>query len=179
MNERPQGRDTVMDTASLVRRRRFEWLSPVLIVIGVVFGLVLLLKFIVFPAAQIGPRWKTIQVLRSADRQHIAQLERLYGHIDVNFLVTLDSDVIHHSADCAHKESIPFRETLAWDETANVLVFQLANETVFAYDVASRSEIDPSRYESLVLPTVTLKDIGFEGEGELRRRMQSADATVS
>lgn len=158
-----------MDTApEATPRRPFRWLPPALALIALLFGLPVLL-FVVF-----GPHWRQVQELRSRDRQHIAQLERLYGYIDVDFRVSLDGKVIHRSWDCSPDDTLPFRETLAWDESGDVLVFELAGEPVFAYDVAARSEVDPSRFKSLVIPRVTLEDIGFEGRRDLRRRMQSS-----
>jgi len=126
-----------------------------------------------------GPHWRTVQVLQSADRQHVAKLDRLYGDIDTNFRITLDGEKIHHSYDCAPRETIPCRETLAWDTTGKVLVFELANEIVFAYDLPSQAEIHPSRFDEITVPTITLDDIGFDGEDDLRRRQQETETETA
>lgn len=111
--------------------------------------------------------WRPVQTLRSTDRQHVAQLERLDGRMEVRFRVSLDGEVLHDSRGCTPHENLPFRETLAWDRSDKQLVFQLANAIVFAWDVPSQTEIHPSRFDEIDVPTITLKDIGFEGRDEL------------
>jgi hypothetical protein len=141
-------------------------------------GVVIIGAPILFVFKMIG-HWERVQLLRSADQNHVAELERLYGYIDTNFCVTLDSRVIHRSWDCAPDERIPFRETLAWDTTGNVLVFELANEIVFAWDVPSQTEIHPSRFDEITVPQITLKDIGFEGRDELQLEKQQGTEPVA
>jgi hypothetical protein len=119
------------------------------------------------------PKWHRVQVLRSPNGQHVATLERSYQHIDVNFRIRLDGRQIHWSFDCAPRETLPFRETLAWDVNGEILTFELCGEIVFAYDVRTETEMPPSQFSSIVLPQVMLKDIGFEGLKDLRQK-QSA-----
>jgi hypothetical protein len=111
--------------------------------------------------------WRSVQTLRSSDRQHIAHLERLDGRMEVQFRVSLDGEVLHDSWGCTPNEKLPFRETLAWDSSDKLLVLELANEIVFAYDVTTQTEIHPSRFDEITVPTITLSDIGFEGRDEL------------
>ena len=105
---------------------------------------------------------RLVQVLRSSDAQHSAELRRIEG-LDVNFLVFLNGKRVHRSHDCSPNKSIPFRETLAWDNTGKILVLQLAGRTVFAVDVHSGQEVHSRDFGTIKLPKVTLKDIGFEG----------------
>ena len=117
-------------------------------------------------------RWERIQILESPGRHHVAALSRLYGYIDVNFRITLDGKRIYWSPDCAPNYSLPFRETLAWDTTGKILVFQLAGETVFAYNIDSGKPVDPKRFSTIQIPIVTLDDIGFEGRHLFREQAQ-------
>ena len=143
-------------------RRYAQWLIPVLSVpILLFFGLPLVVRLL------FGIGWWRVQILETDDGRHRAVLERSYGGFDTNFCVTLDGRVIHRSWDCRPSSRVPFRETLAWDDSGNVLVFELANEIVFAYDVPTQTEIHPSRFDEITVPTITLSDIGFEGRDEL------------
>lgn len=150
--------------------RRYRWFLAVLIALALLFAVPVWLFWGLLP------HWQRVQVLESADRQHVATLERLYGGFDTNFRVKLDGKEIHWSWDCRPTETIPFRETLAWDESGSVLVFELANEIVFAYDLPSHSEVDPMEFHSLKIPAITLDDIGFEGRDELRSRQQGTES---
>jgi hypothetical protein len=138
---------------------RWEWFAAALVVI-VLGG-----SFYAFI-----PKWYRVQVLRSPDGDHVATLERSYQHIDVNFRIRLDGKLIHHSWDCAPRESLPFRETLVWDVDGKILAFELCREIVFAYDLQTGTETAPNQFSSIVLPQVTLKDIGFEGLQDLRQK---------
>jgi hypothetical protein len=135
----------------------------ILILLGAALALVL-------PALARGifGHWQRIQVLRSRDCQHTAELYRLYGYIDANFEIHLDGKRIHRSPDCVPDPALPFRETLAWDVSGNVLLFQLAGETVFAYDLPSRAEISVDQFSAIEVPKVTLEDIAFEGFHKVR-----------
>ena len=115
-------------------------------------------------------RWECIQVLESPDRTHVARLYRLYGYIDVNFRITLNGKRVYWSPDCAPDDTIPFGETLAWDSTGAILVFRLAGETVFAYDVSSGAIVEPKVFATIRVPAVTLDRIGFEGRQLLREQ---------
>lgn len=122
------------------------------------------------------PRWHRIQLLRTPDGTRVATLERLYGYVDVNFRIRLDGKLIHHSWDCAPHEELPFRETLAWDTSGKILTLELCGERVFAYDMTTGTEIDPSRFPTIEVPQPTLKDIGFEGLQELRGKQSASVA---
>lgn len=112
-------------------------------------------------------------MLEKFDGSGRAELWRSYGWIDVNFRVRWKGRTIHVSNDCRSTLTIPFRELLAWDETGRILVFQLAGDTVFAFDTATERKLEPHEFEMLTLPTVTLDDIGFEGLRQLRREMKN------
>jgi hypothetical protein len=112
--------------------------------------------------------WQRIQVLRSRDRQHTAELYRLYGYIDANFEIHLDGKRIYRSPDCAPDATLPFRETLAWDVSGKVLLFQLAGETVFAYDLPAGAEISAHELCTIAVPQITLEEIAFEGLQKVR-----------
>jgi hypothetical protein len=173
MTDQDTPRDAIERAVAEALRRKILTVVAVLAIVGVIFVVPVLL---VLPL--LGD-WERVQVLQSADRRHLAELERLYGYIDVNFCITLDGKEIHRSWDCAPNATIPFRETLAWDDTGNVLVFELANEIVFAYDLPSQTEIPPSRFDEITVPKITLKDIGFEGRDELELEKQQGTEPVA
>lgn len=139
---------------------------------GVLMTVLAVLGLRVISGTMLFPKWRCIQVLRTPDLEHVAKLHRLYGYIDVNFKITLDGNKIYHSRDCAPDASLPFRETLAWDASGKVLVFQLADQIVFAFDTALQRELYPGEFSALVLPVVTLDDIGFGGRHELKDMIQ-------
>ena len=118
--------------------------------------------------------WECIQILKARDHAHIAKLYRLYGYIDVNFRIVLDGKRIYWSPDCAPDYSLPFRETMAWDETGSILVFQLAGQNVFAYDLATREAIAPELLKGIRTPRITLNDMGFEGRHQLGQEEDKA-----
>lgn len=108
--------------------------------------------------------WRTIQVIKTADRGHTAELRRLYGYIDVNFEIHVDGRKIYHSPDFAPAYDRPFREWITWDEGRKNVVFMAADQILFAYNLDNRTSVPTKDFSSLVIPRYTLLDIGYEGE---------------
>lgn len=129
--------------------------------------------------ARILGRWECIQILETQDHAHVAKLYRLYGYIDVNFRIMLDGKKIYWSPDCAPNYTLPFRETMTWDETGKILVFQLADQNVFAYNIMTRKVITPELLVEIKTPRITLNDIGFEGRHQLRQEKDKASNQAS
>ena len=116
--------------------------------------------------------WERIQILETKDHAHTAKLYRLYGYIDVNFRIILDGKRIYWSPDCAPDYTLPFGETLAWDTTGKIILFRLAGETVFAYDISTGRSLAPKDFTNIQMPSVTLDNIGFEGRHQLRQELE-------
>ena len=123
--------------------------------------------------------WKCIQILETQDHAHTVKLYRLYGYIDVNFRIELDGKRIYWSPDCAPDKSLPFRETMAWDETGNILVFQLAGRNVYAYNLVTSEAIAPELLKGIKTPRITLNDIGFEGRHQFEQEEDNASNKAS
>ncbi len=108
--------------------------------------------------------WRTIQVLQTTDRKHTAELNRLYGYIDVNYKITVDGTKVYWSPDFAPRKDCAFREWITWDEKQKNIVFIAANRILFAYNLDSQAPVPQTELSSLVIPFTPLQELGFEGE---------------
>jgi hypothetical protein len=108
--------------------------------------------------------WRTIQVIKTENRGHTAELRRLYGYVDVNFEIHLDGRKIYHSPDFAPAYDRPFREWITWDEGRKNVVFMAADQILFAYNLDDHASVPTKEFPSLVIPRYSLFDLGYEGE---------------
>lgn len=108
--------------------------------------------------------WQTIQILKTGDRSHTADLRRSFGGIDVNFKIVLDGVEIYRSPDFAPDDSRSFREWITWDEKEKALVFIVADQVLFAYSLETKMPLLPQAFPTLVIPRSSLGDLGYEGD---------------
>lgn len=114
--------------------------------------------------------WRTIQVIKTEDRNHTAELRRLYGYIDVNFKIILDGKKIYHSPDFAPAYDRPFREWITWDKTRKNIIFVVTDQILFAYNLNTGAPVPAEEFSSLEIPHYTLSDIGYEGVSQEKKR---------
>lgn len=126
------------------------------------FLLAVVISFYIGRLSNLG--WSTIQILSTKDRSHTAELRRLYYYIDVNFRIVLDGKIIYRSPDFTPYDDRPFREWITWDESGKHLVFIVADQILFAYDIETDSPLSPDSFPSLKIPRYSLADIGYEGD---------------
>lgn len=95
--------------------------------------------YIVFAVSSgiIGAR--QIQKLESpSNRSDIATLHKTNGLGDLSFIVKLNGIEIYHSPDYAALPDHLYRETLLWDKTGEVIVFELMGKRVFAFNTRTK-----------------------------------------
>lgn len=107
--------------------------------------------------------FRPVQYLRSSDGAHQAILERVDG-IDLNFRVKVDGKEIYRSPDFAPRRDIPFRETLLWDDSGNVLLFEVGGHRLFGYNVAQGQALSNVALLQAKVSPVPIKKYGFEGQ---------------
>jgi hypothetical protein len=82
---------------------------------------------------------RVVQILRSPNGKHEAQLTWRYAFLDLNFLIDLNGERIYTSPDFDPQYILPFRETLLWDESGRYLIFEVNGQRLWGYDVFNRS----------------------------------------
>ncbi|PQV62452.1 hypothetical protein B1R32_13410 [Abditibacterium utsteinense] len=107
--------------------------------------------------------FRPVQRLASPDRAHLAVLERV-DNIDFNFRILLDGQKIYHSPDFNPNSSLPFRETLLWDTTGKLLIFQVTRRQLFGYDVLQQRVLSGAEVLQAKVATPTEMEISFEGK---------------
>lgn len=125
------------------------------------FLLAVVISFYIGRLSNLG--WRTIQILSTKDRSHTAELRQHY-FIAVNFRIILDGKTIHRSPNFAADTDRPFREWITWDESGKHLVFIVADQILFAYDIETDTPLSPESFPSLKIPRYSLADIGYEGD---------------
>jgi hypothetical protein len=101
----------------------------------------------------------TVATKRSPDGRHVAKLVRVQG-IDVNFRVYVDGDRVYSSADFAPVPT-DFREQLAWDESGQAVVLEVAGIRLFGYHAGERRPLTAEKLSKVEF--TPLADLGFEG----------------
>jgi hypothetical protein len=114
-----------------------------------------------------------LQTLMSPDGRYKAELIRLDA-IDRNYIVRLNGGRVYSSPDFAPSRDVPFRETLAWDKTGQIVVLEIARHRIFGYDAANRKQLSDDELLAVeLLPDPPLWKYYFESEwpgvGRVRR----------
>jgi hypothetical protein len=115
--------------------------------IGIFIGL-LIVPFYETSASLVGG--KPIQTLYAPNTNHTAVLLRKHKLADINFVVKVDGQRVYLSSDYYGLPDHLYRETLVWDKTGRIVVFELMGKRVFAYDAEEKREIgknELSKYE--------------------------------
>lgn len=101
----------------------------------------------------------TVMIKYSPDRKHTAKLARAKG-IDLNFLVYVDSQKVHHSPDFAPTDA-DFREQIVWSIDSQSVILLVAETRLFGYHVQEKRALSDSELFKARLPG--LKELRFEG----------------
>jgi hypothetical protein len=106
---------------------------------------------------------RVVQIIKSPKEKHEAQLIRRYAFLDLNFVIELDGKRIYTSPDFRPNYTIPFRETLLWDESGHYLVFEVNWQRLWGYNVFNRKPLTPAELRTVKIPKVKPEDLGYSG----------------
>ena len=113
----------------------------------------------IFPVWRIG----TVQILRSPEGAHIAELRRADG-IDLNFYVKVNGKLVYRSPDFAPNSRVDFHERLVWDKSGKVVVLKVTGRRLFGYDAYNKRPLsDKELLEVEFAPEPNDWEYGFEG----------------
>ncbi|BBO35922.1 hypothetical protein [Lacipirellula parvula] len=108
--------------------------------------------------------WTTLQTAKSPDGRHTARVVRS-DHIDRNYSIYVDGRRVFISPDFAPRRDIAYHEELAWDDSGNILVFEVAGQRLFGYDVAAGRKLDDDELLAVKLaPKPELWEYYYESE---------------
>lgn len=121
--------------------------------------------YVSYSAARfVSPRdQRVVQILKSPTEKHEAQLIWRYAFLDLNFVIELDGNRIYTSPDFRPNYTIPFRETLLWDESGRYLVFEVNGQRLWGYDVFKRKPLTPAELRAVRIAKVKSGDLGYSG----------------
>ena len=85
---------------------------------------------------------RNIQTLESPKNMHSAQLLKKINLADINYIVKVDGRRVFVSPDLMNFPDHLYRETLVWDETGTVVVFEQMGRRIFAYNAAEKRELN-------------------------------------
>jgi hypothetical protein len=108
--------------------------------------------------------FRPVQYLRSSDKVHQAALEREEHFLDLTFRVILDGQQIYRSPEFGGRPDIPFRETLLWDDSGNILLFEVGGHRLFGYDIAQSRTLSNVELVQVKASPVPDRKYGFEGQ---------------
>lgn len=102
---------------------------------------------------------RQIQKLESPNHgSNIATLHKTNGLGDLNFIVKLNSAEIYHSPDYPAFPDHLYRETLMWDKTGEVLVFELMGKRVFAFNTVTKKQLEKGELSKFILFPLTTEN---------------------
>lgn len=105
-----------------------------------------------------------LQMLYSPDSKHHAELIRT-DFIDRNYRVRVDGATVYQSPDFAPRRDIPFRETLVWDASGKIVIFEVGGHRVFGFDTSTAKSLSDRQLLAVELaPVPMLWDYHFEAE---------------
>jgi len=125
------------------------------------FLLAIVISFFVGRLSNLGR--STIQSIETEDRSHTAKL-RFHYFIAVHYQIVLDGKTIYRSPNFSAAKDRPFREWITWDESGKHLVFIVADQILFAYDIETDTPLSPDSFPALKIPRYSLGHLGYEGD---------------
>jgi hypothetical protein len=112
-----------------------------------------------------------VQELKSPDSNHTARLVRNM-FIDLNFKVLVDGKLVYVSTDFPASETIPYRETLLWDESSRFVILEVLGHRLFGYDTQNETQLTGQELLSIPIPepwiVQHLENSGFWPEDETK-----------
>ncbi len=138
---------------------------------------------LMFLPAMIGLSRTKLQTLQSPDGLHTAELVRS-DHLDRNYIVRVDGARVYVSPDFSPRNDLPYRETLAWDETGRVVVLEVARRRIFGYDAVKRETLSEEELLAVEFPPdPPLWEYHFESEwpgvGRVHQSSGASDAEAA
>ena len=106
---------------------------------------------------------RAVQYLDSPNHTHHAILGRRGAFIDLNSEVRLDGRVIYVSPDFSPDRTIPYRETLLWDDTGNRLILEVLGRRLFGYDASQNRRLTDAELPKAKVSPVPASGGVFEG----------------
>jgi hypothetical protein len=135
------------------------------LLLGIAFGLIAMPAYRVVAGIFGGRKVQTI----CSHAGSCAVLYKQHNLADINFKVGVNGQTVYTSPDVMPFPDGMYRETLVWDETGRVVVLELMNKRVFAYDTVEQRRLGKGELSQYKLyPTtseyvyVDLKDIDDE-----------------
>ncbi|MBK7394378.1 MAG: hypothetical protein IPI64_13960 [Chloracidobacterium sp.] len=110
----------------------------------IVLGTGIILGWISWPAYRIGTGLiggRHVQTLDAPKGPHSASLLKKHNLSDINFIVKVDGDTVYVSPDFMGFPDHIYRETLVWDESGSVVVFEMMGKRVFAFDANEKRKL--------------------------------------
>ena len=105
--------------------------------------------------------YRVVQILESADGRHTAQLIRKHSFLELNFIVHLNDEKIYTTPDFRPNNKVPFRETLAWDESGRYLVFEVGGERLFGYNIQKKQSVSYKELMVLKVRYPKFEEFGY------------------
>jgi hypothetical protein len=112
---------------------------------------------------------RIVQILQSSDEQLTAKLIRRHAFLDLNFIIELNDKEIFTSPDFKPTNKIPFRETITWDNSGKNLIFEVAGERLFGYNLASNRALLDNQLLALEVHQTRPEDLHYSGKWPRRR----------
>jgi hypothetical protein len=114
------------------------------VIVVIFFGAMLafgVYQFVQFQRAFAVKDYRVVQILESQDGQLKAELIRRHALFDLNFIIRLNGRQIYRSEDFRPNYTVPFRETILWDKTGENLIFEVAGQRLFGYNVTAKRKL--------------------------------------
>ena len=111
-----------------------------------------------------------VQELKSPDYKHTARLVRKM-FIDLNFKVLVDGRQVYFSPDFPASETIPYRETLLWDESSRFVILEVLGRRLFGYDTQNQTKLTEQQLMAIPIPEIRIPYLehgGFWPENKTR-----------
>src|SRR5690606_9831226 len=121
--------------------------------LSIVFFVGLLVGMLIVPAYTIAVSifgGRHFQTVYAPDGGHIASLYKKHNLGDINFIVDVDGETVFRSADLMPLVDGQYRETLIWDKSGRVVVFEMMGKRIFAYDAVEKRQLNAAELEPYV-----------------------------
>jgi len=106
---------------------------------------------------------RTVQKLCSVSHQQCAELER-WDFFDLNFRVKLNGKKLFMTPDFMPDDTLPFRETLVWDDSGKILLLEIAGRRIFGYDTEAGRRLTNNELLAVKVNPIPLSNFQYSGE---------------
>lgn len=96
-----------------------------------------------------------VQTVGAPETGSEASLYKKHNLADINFIVEVNGKTVFRSADLMPLVDGMYRETLIWDKSGRVVVFEMMGKRIFAYDALEKRQLNAAQLEPYVFwPTL-------------------------